>query len=578
MDTLVVSSNTKPVHLQSWRLAVVIGSLCLGIFLLGLDQNIIGVAIPRITTEFRALDDVAWYGSAYLLTITAFQPFFGNLYKHFNAKIVYVVSLLIFEVGSIICASAKQSEVLIFGRAFLGLGAAGLLQGALAIIGYVVSLDKVPLFQGVVVSSLGVSVSIGPVLGGVLTERLDSNVPVGVAVIIAIVFFVHIQASLDQVNHDLPLKTKLRQMDAVGTVLFIGAIVSLLLVLQWGGQLHPWNSPRIIALLVVFGVLVILFTLWEWKQGDNAIIPFRIMMKRSIHMGALVLFALGGSSLDYAYYLPIYFQSAQGVSTIQSGVRFISLVLLQIVGLVVVGAIVSEWGYYVPYMILGIVINSIGAGLLTTIGVSTPTVEWAAYMIINGLGIGMAQQLPYTALQAVLEYVIRKSLYVNRLPADVPIGNGMSPSPTVDVTLNQNLPYIPAISVFSYQLGGALSVGIGQNLLLSRLKTAVPQYTDAVSPQEVIAVGATGLAQIAPDAAVLSALRHAYAAAVRDPLILALALATFAFPFACGMERLNIKHIAQKRLDEKSDTEGSVREGELQDSPLKMEEAKEPKQ
>ncbi|KAJ3578732.1 hypothetical protein NPX13_g1830 [Xylaria arbuscula] len=546
-DTLVVSS-TKPVYLQSWRLAVVIGSLCLGIFLLGLDQNIIGVAIPRITTEFRALDDIAWYASAYLLTITAFQPFFGNLYKYFNAKVVYVVSLLIFEVGSVICASAKQSEVLIFGRAFLGLGAAGLLQGALAIIGYVVSLDRVPLFQGVVVSSLGVSVSIGPVLGGILTERVswNSNVPVGVAVIIAIVFFVRIQASSDQVNHGLPLKTKLRQMDAVGTVLFIGAVVSLLLVLQWGGQLYPWNSSRIIALLVVFGILVIIFTFWEWKQGDTAIIPFRIMRKRSIHMGALVLFALGGSSLDYAYYLPIYFQSAQGVSTIQSGVRFISLVLPQIVGLVVVGAIVSQWGYYVPYMILGIVINIIGAGLLTTIGVSTPTVEWAAYMVINGLGIGMAQQLPYTALQAVLE------------PADVPIGN--------------------AISVFSYQLGGALSVGIGQNLLLSKLKTAVPQYTDVVSPQEVIAVGATGLAQIAPDAAVLSALRQAYAAAVRDPLILALALAALAFPFACGMERLNIKHIAQKRLDEKSDIESSVRSDELQDSPLKMEEAKESKQ
>lgn len=89
--------KTKPVHLQSWRLAIVIGSLCLGIFLLGLDQNIIGVAIPRITTEFKALDDIAWYGSAYLLTITAFQPFFGNLYKYFNAKIVYLVSLVLFE-------------------------------------------------------------------------------------------------------------------------------------------------------------------------------------------------------------------------------------------------------------------------------------------------------------------------------------------------------------------------------------------------------------------------------------------------------------------------------------------------
>lgn len=96
-------------------------------------------------------------------------------------------------------------------------------------------------------------------------------------------------------------------------------------------------------------------------------------------------------------------------------------------------------------------------------------------MVINGLGIGMAQQLPYTALQAVLE------------PGDVPIGN--------------------AIAVFSYQLGWALSVGIGQNLLLSKLMTAVPHYTDAVTEQDVISAGAAGLAQIAPDAAVLSALR-----------------------------------------------------------------------
>ena len=86
-------------HLRSWKLAVVIGSLCLGIFLHGLDMNIIGVAIPKITTEFNSLDDIVWYGSSYLLAVTAFQPLFGNFYKYFNAKIVYLVSIAIFEGG-----------------------------------------------------------------------------------------------------------------------------------------------------------------------------------------------------------------------------------------------------------------------------------------------------------------------------------------------------------------------------------------------------------------------------------------------------------------------------------------------
>lgn len=84
-------------HLHSWRLGLVVTSLCLGAVLYGLDMNIIGVAVPVITTEFHSLDDIAWYSAAYLLTITAFQPFFGNLYKYFPAKLVYLCSIVLFE-------------------------------------------------------------------------------------------------------------------------------------------------------------------------------------------------------------------------------------------------------------------------------------------------------------------------------------------------------------------------------------------------------------------------------------------------------------------------------------------------
>jgi hypothetical protein len=84
-------------HLQSWRLFVVTTSLCLGAVLYGLDMNIIGVAVPHITTQFHSLDDIAWYSAAYLLTITAFQPFFGNVYKYFPSKVVFAGSIVLFE-------------------------------------------------------------------------------------------------------------------------------------------------------------------------------------------------------------------------------------------------------------------------------------------------------------------------------------------------------------------------------------------------------------------------------------------------------------------------------------------------
>ncbi|KAI0594167.1 major facilitator superfamily domain-containing protein [Biscogniauxia sp. FL1348] len=514
------SSPSRP----SARLFAVIGGLCLGTFLFGLDLNIIGVAIPPITTEFRSLADVAWYGSAYMLTLTTFQPLFGNLNKFFNPKIVYMISLSIFEVGSIISAAAPGSDALIVGRAVLGLGAAGLLQGALAIIGLVVVVDKVPLYIGIVVSSMSLSICCGPVIGGALTEYVSwrwcfwINVPAGVCVLVIIFLFVDVSgSSSNQASRNLPLREKIRHMDFLGLVLFLGAICCLLLVLTWGGQAYPWDDGHIIGLFVAFGVLTAIFVFWLVRQGDLGLIPLRVLKNRTIYMGSIALVGYGVLSVAYGYYLPILFQSVQGVSTTESGIRYIALIGPQIFAIVVTGALVSKWGYYVPYMIAGGTICCVGSGLLTTVDLSTPTVEWAAYLVITGLGLGIAAQIPYTALQAVLE------------PEDVATGN--------------------AIAVFSFHLAGAVGTAIGQTLLIDGLNVAVPRYTDGhVSPAAVIQAGATGLTTVAAgDPQLLENLRWAYGEAVRRTIILGLAGACMTVPASCGMEWLNIKRVAEER-------------------------------
>ncbi|KAM7219719.1 Major facilitator superfamily domain containing protein [Rhypophila decipiens] len=530
--------------LESWRLAIVIGSLCLGVFLFGLDTTIIATAIPQITTEFRSLADVSWYGSAYLLTLTAFQPLFGNLYKYFNGKVVYLVSLVVFEAGSVVCAAAPNSTALILGRAILGLGAAGLLQGALAIIGYVVRLDKVPLFIGIVVGFMGISTCVGPILGGVLTQYATwrwcfwINVPCGVCVIILLYIFVPFRSASNPANISLPLGEKIRHMDMGGTVVFIGAICCLLLALTWGGTLYAWNDSKSIGLLVGFALLTIGLCYWLWRQGEEAMIPLRVLRQRSLSMGSLVLFCLGLMTQTYSFYLPIFFQSGQGVSTTESGIRIIAMIAPVIVSIMVTGGIVSTWGHYVPFMMAGIVVMSISAGFLTTIDIFTPTATWAAILTLVGIGVGMVQQLPYTALQAALE------------PSDLATGN--------------------AIAVFSYQLGGAIGIAIAQNLLLSRLRLAVPEYTgslDPLLPEQVIAVGANGLSHLTSSPEILSGLRQAYASAVRHTFILALAAACAALLPACFMERLNIKRVAEERERIKKDQEQEM-EREKDGSPL----------
>ncbi|KAK8101427.1 permease of the major facilitator superfamily [Apiospora kogelbergensis] len=530
-DGSLSSQSTTPPPRSSLLLTTIIGGLCLGTFLFGLDLNILGVAIPPITTEFRSLADVAWYGSAYMLTLTAFQPLFGNLYKLFNPKVVYLVSLSIFEVGSIVSATAPNSNALIAGRAILGLGASGLLQGALSIIGLVVEVDKVPLYIGIVVSSMGFSTCAGPVIGGAITEHIGWRKMVLLdwcsCPLDHLLLRGRLRIPVNQASRDLPIRDKIRQIDLLGLVIFLGAICCLLLALTWGGQAYRWSDGRIISLFVVFGVLMIGLMFWLVRQGEQALIPLRVLKNRSIYMSSITLVGYGVLSVVYGYYLPILFQSIQGVSTTQSGVRFIALIGPQIVTIVITGALVSQWGYYVPYAVAGGVICCIGSGFLTTVGLGTPTAEWAAYLVITGIGLGMAAQIPYTSLQAVLE------------PEDIPTGN--------------------AIAVFAFHLAGAVGTAIGQTLLISGLQTAVPHYTNgAVSPEMVIMAGATGLNAVAGgDAQLLESLRMAYGEAVRRTIILGLAGACIAVPASTGMKWLNIKRIAAERKGDgtKSSTE-----------------------
>ncbi|KAI4091047.1 MAG: hypothetical protein L6R37_007798 [Teloschistes peruensis] len=146
------------------KLAIIMTSLLLGTSLVALDATIISVATPQISTEFRSLGDVGWYGAAYSMVLTATTPIAANFYKYFNPKSIYLAFIVIFEVGSVVCASAPNSHAFITGREIAGLGAAGLLQGAFGILTYVCSLEMRPLFLGGVVSIFGLFASIGPSL------------------------------------------------------------------------------------------------------------------------------------------------------------------------------------------------------------------------------------------------------------------------------------------------------------------------------------------------------------------------------------------------------------------------------
>lgn len=268
--------------LKLWTLSF---GLCLTTFVIALDNTIIATAIPKITSVFNSLEDVGWYGSSYLLTTTSLQPSFGKVYTYFDVKYTYLIALVIFEVGSVICAAATSSPMFIIGRAIAGAGAAALYSGGMTIIGFSVPLRKRAIYIAALSSMFGIASVVGPILGGAFTDRLSwrwcfwINLPFG-GISLAVVFFFF--SNPERKYNHIPIKERLKNIDMAGAVFLICAIVSLLLALQWGGFTYPWSNSKVWGTLLGFGLIIAVFIVIQFYQGDKATIPVRVFKQRTI--------------------------------------------------------------------------------------------------------------------------------------------------------------------------------------------------------------------------------------------------------------------------------------------------------
>ncbi|CRG86134.1 Putative HC-toxin efflux carrier TOXA [Talaromyces islandicus] len=512
-------NDSPPAHEYPGALSLtaILVAVYLAIFLVALDRTIIATAIPRITDDFHALGDIAWYGSAYLLTSCSFQLTFGRLFTFYSPKWIFLAAIVIFEVGSAICGAAPNSTAFIVGRAIAGMGSCGIFSGTIVIITDAVPLQKRPMMTGLMGSLFGISSVVAPLMGGAFTDRVTwrwcfyINLPIG-AVTLLIISLI-LKASPPP--HPSPAKTmkeRLDQLDPFGTLAFLPGIVCLILALQWGGTTYAWSNGRIIALFVLFGVLMIAFVFVQrWKQ-ETASVPPRLAKMRSIGAGFWFSLCVGGSMMLFVYYLPIWFQAIKGASAVKSGIMNIPLVLALVLGSIIAGAMVSKIGYFTPFMILGSTVMSIGAGLLTTFTTTTNHPMWIGYQVVLGLGIGLGMQQSSVAAQTILE---RK---------DVPTG--------------------AALMMLAQSLGGAIFLAVAQtvfdNNLVSHVQKSIHGQHGQNIAQLVLQAGATGIRGLVSPAD-LQPVLVAYNSAITKTFYVGLGLACASIIGALLMEWKSVK-------------------------------------
>ncbi|KAB5536173.1 major facilitator superfamily domain-containing protein [Coniochaeta sp. 2T2.1] len=497
-------------YLTGASLALVMAAIMATTFLVALDRTIIATAVPRISSDFHSLQDITWYASAYLITSCGTQLLWGRIYSFYSTKHCYLASIFIFEVGSALCGAAPTSVAFIIGRAIAGTGSAGIFSGSTVILTHILPLQKRPMYVGLMGSMFGISSIIGPLLGGAFTDKVTwrwcfyINLPIGAVVFAVLVFFLHVSHKKLQE----PLAKQLMRLDPIGTAVFLPGVICFLLALQWGGTTYPWNSARVIALFVVAGVLLITFVgIQIWRQ-EGATIPPRIMKQRSIACGSLYAMFIGGGLVTMLYLLPIWFQAVKGTTAVHSGIDTIPMVLGLVFGAIISGAIITNTGYYTPWMFVSTVLMSVGAGLTTTFKVHTGSGAWIGYQALFGLGLGCGMQQPGLAAQVVLDQ------------SDVSVGI--------------------AIMFFANSLGGAVFSSIAQSLFVNQLGKELPSIT-GIDVGAIIRAGATELARVVPDPAKLAEVLVVYNDALHDAFTVAVAVGALQVLPALGMEWRNIK-------------------------------------
>ena len=282
----------------------------------------------------------------------------------------------------------------IIGRAIAGLGSSGLFTGCLTTIANSVPKERRPLFQAINIGIGQIGLACGPVVGGAFTTRASwrwcfyVNLPIGAVVALCLIF-VNVPEATVKPPWRKVLGTAVKSLDLVGFALVSPAVIMLLLALEYGGNQYAWDSSVVIGLLCGAAAVVAVFLFWEYREGDGAMIPFAFLRSPVVRSAALTQFFTLGGILIGDFYLAIYFQTISNDSPLMSGVHLLPVTLGLVIFTLVPGGLIQVTGYYLPWILAGSAIATVGYGLMSMLSPTTTFGQWFGYLCVYGIGSGL---------------------------------------------------------------------------------------------------------------------------------------------------------------------------------------------
>lgn len=380
----------------------IVTGLMLGLLLASLDQTIVSTAMPTVIADLHGLSLYSWVFSIYMLTSTTSVPIFGKLADLYGRRLIYLVGMGFFLVGSALCGISHNMTELIVFRAIQGIGAGALMPIAMTIIGDIFPPDRRGKMQGIFGAVFGLSSVVGPAIGGFIVDKFAwqwiffINLPFGIAGAVVLGTVLKESKSSEK-----------KSVDWGGALVLTGAIVTLLLALVLGGGTenaagthYPWGSPQIIGLFSASAVLIALFLMIE-SRAKEPIIPLYLFKKRVISVSSIVGFFMGIGMFGAITYIPLFVQGVIGSSATEAGYILTPLMLSLIVSSIIGGRIISKVTYR-AIILTSMSIMTSGFLLMSQMDINTANSTVVLYMIITGLGMGALMPVLTIAVQSAV--------------------------------------------------------------------------------------------------------------------------------------------------------------------------------